>query len=37
MDRLIFKAPKPPVEKPIDWVKFHLFMRKIDGERRKKR
>jgi hypothetical protein len=36
MDRQIFKSPKPPVEKPIDWVKFHRFMRKIDEERRKK-
>jgi hypothetical protein len=35
MDRQIFKAPKPPVEKPIDQVKFHRFMRKMEEERRK--
>jgi hypothetical protein len=29
LDRHIFKARKPPVEKPIDRVKFHHFMGKM--------
>jgi hypothetical protein len=36
LNKEIFKSPKPPVEKPIDRVKFHHFMRKMEEERRKK-
>jgi hypothetical protein len=36
LDRQIFKAPKPRVEKPIDQVNFHHFMRKMEEERRRK-
>jgi hypothetical protein len=35
LDRQIFKAPKPLVEKPIYRVKFHRFMWKMEEERRK--
>ena len=34
LDRQIFKAKKPPVEKPIDRVKFHRFMKKMEEEKR---
>jgi hypothetical protein len=36
LDRQIFKVKEPPVEKPIDRVKFHHFMRKMEEETRKK-
>jgi hypothetical protein len=36
LDRQIFKAPKPPVVKPIDRVKFQSFTRKMEEERRRK-
>ena len=36
LDRQIFKVKKPPVEKPIDQVKFHRFIRHMEEESRKK-
>ena len=33
LDAQIFKKKKPPVEKPIDRVKFHCFIRQIEDER----
>jgi translation initiation factor IF-3 len=35
LDRQIFKVKEPPVKKPIDRVKFHRFMKKMEEERRK--
>ena len=35
LDAQIFKKKKPPVEKPIDQVKFHRFMRQVEEEKRK--
>jgi hypothetical protein len=35
MDRQIFNIKEPPIEKLIDQVKFHRFMKKMEEESRK--
>jgi hypothetical protein len=37
LDRQIFKVKEPPVEKPIDRVKFHHFMKKMEERRKNQR